>query len=102
MSTFAGSSSTIRMVAAPLFCSGAKEFLHLAKQEILVDRLGEEVVTAALPRALLIALHRMRGEHDHRDAAQLGARLEPPCRLPAVHARKREVHEDEIGLDLRH
>src|SRR5687767_9903614 len=96
-SRFAGSSSTIRIVAL----SAAKVPLQLLVENIFIDRLGHEVVAAALPRALLVAAHGVRRQYDDRDFRGLRVLLEAPCRLPAVHARQREVHEDEVRLVLR-
>ena len=40
---------------------------QLREQQVLVDRLGHEVVAPAALRLLLVAAHGMRGEGDHRD-----------------------------------
>src|SRR5438445_441197 len=80
--------------------SAAKVPFELLKEEVLVDRLGEEIVAAARARALLVAAHRARREHDHRNAGERRVGLEAPRRLPAIHARQRQVHQDEIGLVL--
>src|SRR5207244_5379405 len=95
-STLSGSSSTTSTVAP----SAAKVPLELLEQEVFVDRLGEEIVAAARARALLVAAHRARREHDHRDARERRIGLQPARRLPAVHARQREIHQDEVWLVL--
>src|SRR5262245_32541498 len=89
-STFAGSSSTIR-ISAP------KVALQLAEQGRLVDRLGEKVVATAPPRPILVVAHGARREHDHGNLRKACIRLQAARRLPAVHPRQRKVHEDEVG-----
>src|SRR5262249_26064286 len=89
-STFAGSSSTMR-ISAP------KVALQLAEQGRLVDRLGEKGVATPPPRPGLVVAHGARREHDHGDLRQAGVRLQAARRLPPVHARQREVHQDEVG-----
>src|SRR6267142_3827103 len=93
-STFSGSSSTISTVAALV----AKMPRQFVEQQILVDRLGEEIVAAARARPLLVAAHGVGREHDHRNARKPLVGLEAARRLPAVHLRQRKVHEDEIRL----
>ena len=39
---------------------------------------------------------RVSGQRDHRDIPSPLVRLELPCRLPAVHARERQIHQDQI------
>src|SRR5262249_50846019 len=81
----------------------AEELRELLVEQILVERLRQVIVAAALPGALLVAFHRVRGQRDHRDAAEVLVGLEPARRFPAVHDRQRQVHENQIGpLAPRH
>ena len=72
-----------------------------SNRSALVDRLGEVVVAAAGARLGLVALHRVRGQRDHRNVAERGVGLEPAGRLPAVDHRQRQVHQDQIGPQAR-
>ncbi len=73
------------------------DFLH---QVFGQAGLGDEGVAAGAPRALGNAGERVAGEGDHRDARRAAVGLEPPGRLPPVHHRQRQIHQDDIGLAL--
>ena len=63
-------------------------------------RLGDERVAAGLLRALRNAGQRMAGQRDDRDRRRALVGLEPPRRLPAVHDRQRQIHQDDVGRCL--
>src|SRR5215510_5826008 len=67
------------------------------EQPLEFDRLGIELVAPRRKRLFSGARERMRGERDDRDVARLRVGLEPPRRLPAVHPRHFEVHQDDVG-----
>ena len=60
-------------------------------------RLGHEVITAGVDRALTVLLHRESGDGDDRDAR--GPRLfaQQARDGPPVDAREQQVHEDRVG-----
>jgi hypothetical protein len=63
--------------------------------------LGHERVAPGLPRAVGVAGQRVAGQRDDRDVAGPVVRLELARRLPAVHLRQREVHQDDVGQQRR-
>src|SRR5581483_8647040 len=63
-------------------------------------RLGNIGLAAALPDALLVALHRESGDGDHGDLAQLVVVLEPAGHLEAGNLRQLDIHEDQVGALL--
>src|SRR5712691_3972294 len=68
----------------------------LGHQLLRQARLGDERVTARLDGALGMALHGVARQRDHRDAVRPLIGLEPSGRLPPVHHREREVHDDDV------
>jgi hypothetical protein len=58
-------------------------------------------ITASRTRLLLFATKRIGGNCDDRDRPQRRIGLDPPRRLITVHARKLDIHQDEIGLLFR-
>ena len=61
------------------------------------DRLGQIGLATALADALLVALHRKRGDGDHRDGLELGIFLEPFGHFETGHFGQLNVHQDQVG-----
>ena len=68
------------------------------QQLVGVDRLGDVVARAGLEALLAVALHRLRGQRDHREVLPLGALADAAQRLVAVHLRHHDVHQDDVDV----
>src|SRR5712691_4013259 len=60
-------------------------------------RLGDERVAAGALGAFGDPRQGVARERDHRNRRRARVGLEPPRRFPAVHHRKRQVHQDDVG-----
>src|SRR6201999_845769 len=58
------------------------------------DRLGQIGLASAFADAFLIALHRERGDRDHRNGTQLRIVLDPARDFETRHLRKLDIHQD--------
>src|SRR5262249_12708272 len=73
----------------------AEEVLDLVAKLVFMDGLRHVVVAAGVAGTLLVTHHGMGGDSDDGNVAQLGMCLDAPGRLPAVHPRHPEDHEDQ-------
>src|ERR1700710_349251 len=97
--TLAGTSSTTRIradIELSLPDKPSNGFDKLADR----DRFGQIGFATTLANALLVALHRKRGNRNHRDSAQLRIVLDPARHFEAGHLGQLDIHEDEIGTKL--
>jgi hypothetical protein len=60
--------------------------------------LGDVGVAAGVARLALVAGERIGGDDDDRNAFELRHGLDPARRFVAVHDRKLDVHQDQVGL----
>src|SRR5262245_37092857 len=72
--------------------------LNFLQQPRELYRLGVEVVAAGGKRLLAFADHRVRGERDDRNAPRLRRAFQSPGRLPSIHDRETQIHEDQIRM----
>ena len=64
------------------------------------NRLGQIGLAAAFADALLVALHRKRGDRDDGNGAQFRIVLDPARDLEAGDLRQLDIHQDQIGAQL--
>ena len=67
-------------------------------QTLEFDRFGIELVAPCGDGLLALALHRMRGHADDRDAPGLRIALETPHGFPTIVVRHFEVHQDHVWV----
>src|SRR5690606_18152445 len=72
-----------------------EEMADLLQQPLKLDRLGIKVIAARRERPLPLPLQRMGGEGDDRNGLRLRAGFQQARRLPPVHDRQAEVHQDQ-------
>src|SRR5262245_11141027 len=93
--------STRRRRAAPPALSHvpdrSKHPAHLGDEIVGKARFGHKGIAAGFLRAFRCARERVSGQRDDRNIPSPLVRLELPCRLPAVHPRERQIHQDQIG-----
>src|SRR6185503_18425679 len=63
-----------------------------------VDRLGQVAVAARLPRALVVALHRVRGQRDDGNVTRRGVGLQQLRCREAVGTGETQIDEDQLWL----
>ena len=74
---------------------------HEREELLEVDRLGDVVRRAGRDRLLAVALHRLRGQGDDREArANSRHRADRARRLVAVHLGHHHVHQDEVDAGV--
>src|SRR5256714_354067 len=61
--------------------------------------LGEALGAAGRDRGFAVADHRVGGNGYHRDVGEGGVGLEGTGRLPAIHLREGEIHQDQARLE---
>ena len=67
----------------------------------IVNRLGQEIISACLKARHPVCRLIQRRHHDHRHMLRFRLRLEPTANLEAVHLRHHHIKQDDIRL-LRH
>src|SRR3954447_9865741 len=75
----------------------AAEVAHDVDQAVEADRFGDEGIGSEVIGPVDVLFGFRRGEHDDRDAAEIGIGLDLAQRLAAVFARHVEVEEDQAG-----
>ena len=80
--------------------AGIEHLLDLGNQNVGEARLGDERIAPCLARTLRVSRERVTGKGDDGDVLRAVVLLEAARRLPAVDARKRQVHQHEVGEQL--
>src|SRR5712671_2009923 len=82
---------------SPAFCLGdAEEAANCFHELGNGNRLRQIGLAAALPYALLVAIHRKCRDGDNRDSAQLRIAFDPLCDLEPRNVGQVDVHQDQV------